>query len=167
MNKTLLAVQQSILINSVSIILINICLKKTNTWELEGAWWSWAGRRVGICTTAGRRRRIWGIRRNWKGAPTTVLWEGLWISCINRHKRLVVAQVAKLHQKAVLGVKLAVSWHQHRRKHWGKNNQPNKNIMITFLYYAVQIELLRTINNHWLLMLVLSIYNNINMNTLH
>lgn len=51
-----------------------------------------------------------------------MLLEGLWEGGVERHMRLVVTQVAKLHQQTVLRVELAVSRHQNRRKYWTFNS---------------------------------------------
>lgn len=51
-----------------------------------------------------------------------MLLEGLWEGGVERHMRLVVTQVAKLHQETVLRVELTVSWHQNRRKYWTFNS---------------------------------------------
>lgn len=96
---------------------INILTGVVCTWELEGAGWPRACRRVGVGATAGRRRRVGRVWRDGKGAPSAVLLERLWEGGVERHVRLIVTQVAELHQKTVLRVELAVSWHQNRRKH--------------------------------------------------
>lgn len=87
------------------------------TWQLEGAGWPRARRRVGVGAAAGGRRRVRRVWRDGEGASSAVLLEGLWESGVERHVRLIVTQVAKLHQQTVLRIELAVSWHQHRRKH--------------------------------------------------
>ncbi len=87
------------------------------TWQLEGAGWPRACRRVGVGAAAGGRRRVGRVWRDGEGASSAVLLEGLWKGGVERHVRLIVSQVAELHQQTVLRVELAVSWHQHRRKH--------------------------------------------------
>lgn len=46
-----------------------------------------------------------------------MLLERLRVGGVHRHVWFIVAQVAELHQKAVLGVEFAVSRHQYRWKH--------------------------------------------------
>lgn len=100
-----------------------------HTWELEWTGGPRAGRRVWISTTAGWRRRIRRVGRDGKraastssaaatAAPTVRLLEGLWKGGVQGHVRLVVGEVAKLYQQAVLWVELAVPRYQDRREHW-------------------------------------------------
>lgn len=87
------------------------------SWQLEGAGWPRACRRVGVGAAAGGRWRVGRVWRDGEGASSAVLLEGLWEGGVERHVRLIVTQVAELHQQTVLRVELAMSWHQHRRKH--------------------------------------------------
>lgn len=47
--------------------------------------------------------------------------------------RLVVGEVAELHQQAVLRVELAVPWYQDRRKHWRGRKVKRKGRKISHL----------------------------------
>lgn len=97
------------------------------TWELEWTGGPRAGRRVWICTTAGRRWRIRRVGGNGEGAtptssaaaaaPTVWLLEGLWEGGVQGHVWLIVGKVAELYQQAVLWVELAVPWYQDRGEH--------------------------------------------------
>lgn len=103
------------------------------TWELEWTGGTRAGRRVGVGAAAGRG---WGVRGVWRDgegattataastaaaatAATTVrLLERFWEGGVQGHVRLVVGEITKLNQQAVLRVELAVPRHQDRREHW-------------------------------------------------
>lgn len=93
------------------------------TWQLEGAGGPRAGGGVGVGAAAGGRRGVGRVGRDGEGARVpaapAVLREGFWEGGIEGHVRLVVAQVAELHQQAVLGVELAVAGHQDRGEHCG------------------------------------------------
>lgn len=58
-----------------------ICNRSTKdnlcTWQLEGAGWPRACRRVGIGAAAGGRRRVGRVWRDGEGASSAVLLEGL------------------------------------------------------------------------------------------
>lgn len=97
-----------------------------NTWKLEWTGWPWAGRRIGISTTAGWRWRIWRIGRDGERAaspgvttatPTVRLLKGLWKGCVQWHVWFIVSEIAELDQQAVLWIELAVTWYQDRREH--------------------------------------------------
>lgn len=91
------------------------------TWELEWAGGSRAGGGVGVGAAAGRGGGVRRVGRDGEGAPAAAapavwLLEGLGEGRVQGHVRLVVGEVSELDQQAVLGVELAVTWHQHRRK---------------------------------------------------
>ena len=95
------------------------------TRELEWTGRARAGGGVGVGPAAGRRRRVGGVGGDGEGPPSPAaaagavrLLEGLGEGGVQGHVRLVVGEVAELHQEAVLGVELAVARHQHWRKHW-------------------------------------------------
>jgi hypothetical protein len=70
--------------------------------------------RVGAAAAS---RRVWvtaaGGVRKWVAVG---LLERIWKGGVERHVRLVLSQVTELSEEAVLGIILAVSWNQHRRK---------------------------------------------------
>lgn len=72
--------------------------------------------RVGAAAAS---RRVWvtaaGGVRKWVAVG---LLERIWKGGVERHVRLVLSQVTELSEEAVLGIILAVSWNQHRRKNW-------------------------------------------------
>ena len=97
-----------------------------HTRELEWTGRARAGGGVGVGPAAGRRRRVGGVGGDGEGPPSPAaaagavrLLEGLGEGGVQGHVRLVVGEVAELHQEAVLRVELAVARHQHRGEHWG------------------------------------------------
>lgn len=101
-----------------------------NTWKLEWTGWPWAGRGIGVSTTAGWRWRIWRIGRDGERAaspgvttatPTVRLLKGLWKGCVQWHVWFIVSEIAELDQQAVLWIELAVTWYQDRREHCTQN----------------------------------------------
>lgn len=79
------------------------------TWELEWASWCRACWGAGVCA-AGGGRGIGAVRRQGKRGAVGLL-ERIWKRGVVWHVRVVVAQVPKLNQKAVLWVELVVTRH--------------------------------------------------------
>ena len=104
------------------------------TRELEWTGRARAGGGVGVGSAAGRRGWVGGVGGDGEGTSTPAaaaravrLLEGFGEGGVEGHVRLVVGEVAELHQEAVLWVELAVAWDQHRRKHWGENTKTRMN----------------------------------------
>lgn len=102
------------------------------TWELEWTGGPRAGRRVGIGTAAGWRRRIRRIGRNGERASSAsvavaaaAVWlrKRVWKGGVQGHVWLVMGEVAELYEQAVLWVVFAVPRYQDGWEYWMVENK--------------------------------------------